>query len=515
MGRKKQYRQQIAQHVNSLHAKSLLDCLIFETHAQFVPEKAMAEIVANKAYSTLIHNQHNRPDESIVLPLIAGRNFHQRIDFESAKKQEVQLIPCPFDDIEVFERGGLKSLQNARICRLIEEAYFQNALFNSSTLACLLNMGNRNVRERLKYLWSKGLRLPLCGINRKHRDSMNQFRSTMAMQRFLKGERIESIIEDLFLTKRSFRYLQLELVKTAQLSDKKPEEIMNIIGCDQEKVMEYLCILEDGKESSPFRQIESEMAYRRPPQGQDWRAFVEDLEFNHNWSSAKINAYLEFLEGFFQDEASNRPSNMILYHALSDKEPSGKPLSECRKVPVWIPFYTQDDFSNFNGYTTSSLKWNRILRYTTSVKSQGALLNQADLVFLLGVHSSVISRLMQKNLKVFVPTRGNYVDIGPGLTHVEKIIELYLQGFTETQIKKQTKHSYKSIENYIYNFSILVGLWERGLPLPLIRQVMGKSMALVQKYKDLYDKFNREEYSFIFLHLRKLFETQELKKKHM
>ena len=56
---------------------------------------------------------------------------------------------------------------------------------------------------------------------------------------------------------------------------------------------------------------------------------------------------------------------------------------------------------------------------------------------------------MKKNNQKILPTRGNIHDIGPGVSHAEKIISLYLQGYTETEIKLKTGHAYESIEDYL------------------------------------------------------------------
>jgi len=516
LGRKKKYRQKISQHVKSLKSKSLFTCLFSETHNQFVTEKRMAEIVANKAYITMVNDLDSRPGNIIVLELIEDRNFHQKISFNKANKKGVRLTPVLYEDIEIYEQRGLIALQNARICRLIEEAYFQNALFNTKHLSCLMNMGMKALRKRLKELWSKGLRLPLSGMSREHRNQFKEFRATAAIRHFLNGERIHSICKDLYLTSRAVKEYQLQFARTAKLAETttKMIDLTKQLGYDSQLIKEYLSLLDNIDSKCPqLRALQKELVYKRTTSGHNWEGFMNDLKTNHDWSLAKIEAYLEFLESYQEQFQDNRPENNIIYHAVSADEPAGKPLSEAEMLSVQLKYYTEEDFQNFNGYSTSPLKWAKILRYTTETRRQGALLNQADLVFLLGIDTSVVRRLLKEHNKVVVPTRGNIVDIGPGLTHAESIIELYLQGYTETQIKRRTGHCYESIENYIRVFANVYGLLEKGLPLGLIRKVLGKSMKLMKKYKALYDHYNTKEYAHVFLHLQKVFENQNLKKK--
>lgn len=72
--------------------------------------------------------------------------------------------------------------------------------------------------------------------------------------------------------------------------------------------------------------------------------------------------------------------------------------------------------------------------------------------------------------------------MGSTLSHAEKIIALYMDGYTETEIKRRTGHSYDSIENYLWNFSRAICLTERGMPLPAIRR------AAVDNYLRLFDR---------------------------
>lgn len=112
-----------------------------------------------------------------------------------------------------------------------------------------------------------------------------------------------------------------------------------------------------------------------------------------------------------------------------------------------------------------------------------------------------------------MPTRGNLADMGPGIFHMTRVVELYLQGYTETQIKHRTGHSYESIEAYLKTFATYVGLCERGLPLPLIRKTMGRSLRTVRTCASLYQRFNLPEYQWMLTRIRQLFTREEAAKK--
>jgi hypothetical protein len=110
------------------------------------------------------------------------------------------------------------------------------------------------------------------------------------------------------------------------------------------------------------------------------------LEAEHNFSPAKARAFLRLLEEYGQEHNEHRPSGTVIYHAVSDRGPPGKPISECRLIPVKLTLVSPEDEAYLDLDATSRLKWQRILRYTTEAKAQGAYLSQPDLVFLLGVH---------------------------------------------------------------------------------------------------------------------------------
>jgi hypothetical protein len=97
-------------------------------------------------------------------------------------------------------------------------------------------------------------------------------------------------------------------------------------------------------------------------------------------------------------------------------------------------------------------------------------------------------------------------DIGRGVSHKCKIIELYLQMYTETEIVDRSGHSYESIEAYVKEFARVLLLAESGLNAVMIRQVTGRSMTLVNAYLDLYRKYDgNPDYVFRLEHIKKSF----------
>ncbi len=379
-------------------------------------------------------------------------------------------------------------MQNARLLRLIEESYLQGAVFDQPKLGMVTNITAKSVRSRLSPYLQKGIWLPLLEQKREYR--LNRiFRSTCALEELISGKSNAEVMSEFLYNENQWESIKLDFVRainTAKCGDKMEQTDMH-----PEIAAEYASLAEKVSTQSLSKLRQEFMTYS--PLLQDEPAFnlLTVLQEEHNFSPAKARAYLRMLQKHAEKANQNRPATSIIYYAVSDREPPGKSLAECSLIPVNLSYVHKEDEALINPDSTSRLKWKRILRYTTEAKSQGAYLSQPDLAYLLGVHPEVIQKQMQEHTKVVVPTRGNLADMGPGISHMARIVELYMQGYTETQIKYRTGHSYESIEAYLKNFSTyVVGLFEQGLPKNLIRKAIGKSMRVVNSCARLYEKFN-------------------------
>ena len=71
---------------------------------------------------------------------------------------------------------------------------------------------------------------------------------------------------------------------------------------------------------------------------------------------------------------------------------------------------------------------------------------------------------------------------------------------------------YDSIERYLWDFSRVICLTERGMPLPAIRQALGLSRRVVTKYLNLYERFNHPDFAFRMAKVRRMVENGNPKK---
>ncbi len=134
LGRAKLFRQKLISHVDSVAVKTVYSWVLQQTRDRFGAAQDEAEQIAEKAFLLLTRTLVKRSEEQILFPAIQGRDKHQKRESENLPRQEVVLTPWSHDDLEVHREFGLKALQNARLLRLIEEAYRQGASLSANML---------------------------------------------------------------------------------------------------------------------------------------------------------------------------------------------------------------------------------------------------------------------------------------------------------------------------------------------------------------------------------------------
>lgn len=94
------------------------------------------------------------------------------------------------------------------------------------------------------------------------------------------------------------------------------------------------------------------------------------------------------------------------------------------------------------------------MRMAEEAFEQGTLLTQEDFAEILDCDPRTIrndQKRYQQLHGVLVPTRGNKCDIGPGMTHREKVFKLFIEGNEALDIARNSQHSLKAVERYIYS----------------------------------------------------------------
>lgn len=175
-------------------------------------------------------------------------------------------------------------------------------------------------------------------------------------------------------------------------------------------------------------------------------------------------------------------------------EPAGKPLNECQLGECIITLDAgQEDQEIRQTYGVCGLRRARILRITTEAYEQGIALTQEDLAYRLlncGIRTirRDIAHLRKEN--IFVPTRGQQKDIGPGISHKVLAVKMLLERYQEQEIARRLYHTLGSIERYTVNFARVVLLTQKKIPVKEIAFLVQMSERLVKDYQALYTQFN-------------------------
>ena len=181
----------------------------------------------------------------------------------------------------------------------------------------------------------------------------------------------------------------------------------------------------------------------------------------------------------------------MLFTAVALDEPAGKALRSCNKKQIKLLLYPEElielfyhNIRRYHSIMVDRLSWQAI--------RQGCCLTQEDLALLLHCSVSTIKRIIAqyKAQGIFIPTRGSYCDIGPGISHKAEAVKRYLKGYTVTEIARTMAHHPRSIERYLDDFCMVASgyVHDHYSALRLSRSLR-LSEKLVEEYIALYHNF--------------------------
>lgn len=185
------------------------------------------------------------------------------------------------------------------------------------------------------------------------------------------------------------------------------------------------------------------------------------------------------------------PPGRMRYTCVAASEGAGKPIELCQKTVVVLTMLDADDLTAGD---PRRLRQSRIVRLVEEARDQGGLLSQEDLARLLGCDTRTIRRdvrELRRRHGLHVATRGQQKDIGPGLTHRNVAVRLWLEGKEPLEVARRIHHSLRSVERYIGHFCRVVFLLWKGLNTFQIALAVGISTSSTQRYIDLYHRVHR------------------------
>jgi DNA-binding CsgD family transcriptional regulator len=152
--------------------------------------------------------------------------------------------------------------------------------------------------------------------------------------------------------------------------------------------------------------------------------------------------------------SQTRAAGQILFHAVATDEPAGKPLRECHMVEIRLTLRADGDLAFRRTHGLGALNRALVERLGREALEQGAVLSVEDLADLLRLSVATVKRYKQALSAAGTPikTRGDVADIGPALTHRDRIVKLFLQGYSESEVAQRTQHTLGCVEQYLADF---------------------------------------------------------------
>jgi len=221
--------------------------------------------------------------------------------------------------------------------------------------------------------------------------------------------------------------------------------------------------------------------------------FEKRYKFSPVISESLTKDTLFFDTVFGQDK---RDDGQIIYYAVSNKEPAGKPLKDCQYVKLILTLRHSDDAKYRAKHNIKELKLRILERICDEAVLQGSCLSYEDISELMYLDRTTIGLYIKTLMQggKYVQTRANFTDQGRKYTHKEQIIKLYLMRLSNTEIAQRTNHNLNAVENYIKEFLRITYLYLENKHKSIIRQVTGKSLSLIQEYIALYHKLESDKY---------------------
>jgi hypothetical protein len=507
MGRPKRYRERIRFEMHSVAAKDVRAVMERTLRAEFGRSRIEAEVLASRSLDWLEGLGAGTVPGQVRLGVPAGRS--RRYAPHDRRVVTVTAVDVG-EDTKVWEEFGLAAMQRRRVIRWLCEIHRQGGWASLKEVAAWANLTPTALGARLRPVRELGVWLPHIGAPPAGEHRLGP--EAWLVDRFLESGSIESVREVFGLTAAAWEAVLRRFVTTLELArTRSPEEVSSVVARSPEEVRQFLAVGRRHRRRRALKELCR--AYGGAPAAERCDIQAELVE-QYGFSRVSARLYHEWLRGLAVRTGTEAlPEGMMVFFAIDAAEGARARLAEARHVPVRLSYFTDADLARGPGSETptrvAALKFGRICRYAAEARAQGALLSLPDLAVLMGMHVDAIRRHISAHPEVIVPTRGRVKDIGRGVSHKARIVELYLQMHTETEIVERTGHSYESVETYLREFARVLTLADRGLNAVMIRRVTGRSMSLIQAYLDLRRRYDEPEYHFRLAQMRRVFARDE------
>jgi hypothetical protein len=201
-----------------------------------------------------------------------------------------------------------------------------------------------------------------------------------------------------------------------------------------------------------------------------------------------VDDFLDVVDRFAPSVERVKPGQMV-WIARSDvaKQGYGKRSADTEAKRVILSLVNEEERDTLaKDGQVKKLKDKRMARLINEAKQQGEVLSLADLsaIMLLALNTlSKHTRDYQKETGKLLPTAGNVLDIGRGITHKRETAELYAKGYNAMEISRMIDHELKNVETYIEDMERVKILASKDVQT--ISRLTRLSASLVREYLEI------------------------------
>jgi len=223
-----------------------------------------------------------------------------------------------------------------------------------------------------------------------------------------------------------------------------------------------------------------------------------EVELSRIFGPGLINDIADRLIEIFNDNNRNITTikpGQILWNTVSKSTRADAP--NMKLVPVVLTIVANEDISNLVNKTKMyEHRQNVVARITKEAFEQGGLLSMRDIGLFLTITPTDISAAridyeIKHNLTL--PHTGNLHDMGTTLTHKHQIVYKYVVDKKDVKIiAKETNHSIKAVERYLYDFNRVKTLYLDGKSIEYIKTVTKMPKHVTIQYIEMINEFVKE-----------------------
>ena len=165
-----------------------------------------------------------------------------------------------------------------------------------------------------------------------------------------------------------------------------------------------------------------------------------ELQSGYDLSPVEAQVLARRVQQLVDEQAGfSRQPGQITYQAIAMDESPGKPLEDCRKVPVHLTVMADEDVHTWANKGSLALRRLRAHRIVYEATMQGGALSQEDVAYILGISLKSVKRVFAyfREQGESLPSRGEIQDMGRGVSHKIPIICKYVQDLSFSRISRE------------------------------------------------------------------------------